>query len=193
MSEAPIFHSKYSYHHDGKAQQLDIHEILVKRSRLGIFLSYFMVVVFLGTNVYFVTTKVFCILILTFFEVNIRSIWSILVCFLLAKFLHYNPVKKERVVIMPAFGVQLETHYWSGRIVRLFVPISKILSSMLNECVTPVTCYWSLALLLRDEGELMLVFQLIRFVQKLQPPLKMLVPVWKALRAAINCEETSIT
>ncbi|XP_042429308.1 uncharacterized protein LOC122016129 isoform X2 [Zingiber officinale] len=177
MSEAPIFHSKYSYHHDGKAQQLDIHEILVKRSRLGIFLSYSMVVVFLGTNVYFVTTK----------EVNIRSIWSILVCFLLAKFLHYNPVKKERVVIMPAFGVQLETHYWSGRIVRLFVPISKILSSMLNECVTPVTCYWSLALLLRDEGELMLVFQ------KLQPPLKMLVPVWKALRAAINCEETSIT
>lgn len=177
MSEAPVFHSKYSYnHHDSKAQQLDIHEILVKRSRLRTFLSYFMVAVFLGTNVYFVTMK----------EFDIRSIWSILVCFLLAKFLHYNPVEKERVVIMPAFGVQLEIHYWSGRIVRRFVPISKILRSMLNECVTPVTCYWSLALLLRDEGDLMLVFQ------KLQPPLKMLVPVWKALRTAIDCEETSI-
>ncbi|XP_074568090.1 uncharacterized protein LOC141824663 [Curcuma longa] len=179
MSEVPVFHSKYSYnHHDSKAQHLDIHEILVKKSRLGTFLFYFMVAVFLGTNVYFVTMK----------EVDIsRSIWSILVCFVLAMFLHYNPVKKERVVIMPAFGVQLETHYWSGRIIRRFVPISKILSSMLNECVTPVTCYWSLALLLRDEGELMLVFQ------KLQPPLKMLVPVWKALRAAINGQETSIT
>lgn len=50
-------------------------------------------------------------------------------------------------------------YFHSGRIIRRFVPISKILSSMLNECVTPVTCYWSLALLLRDEGELMLVFQ----------------------------------
>lgn len=60
MSEAPVFHSKYSYnHHDSKAQQLDIHEILVKRSRLRTFLSYFMVAVFLGTNVYFVTMKVF--------------------------------------------------------------------------------------------------------------------------------------
>jgi phosphatidylinositol N-acetylglucosaminyltransferase subunit H len=39
------------------------------------------------------------------------------------------------------------------------VPIGKILKPMLNEHVTPVTCYWSLTLLLRDEYELMVVFK----------------------------------
>lgn len=47
----------------------------------------------------------------------------------------------------------------SGRAVRRFVPIDKILKPILNECVTPVTCYWSLAFLLHDEDELMLVFK----------------------------------
>ncbi|KAF9603111.1 hypothetical protein IFM89_033836 [Coptis chinensis] len=36
--------------------------------------------------------------------------------------------------------------------------IHDILRPMLNECVTPVTCYWSLALIMRGEAELMLVF-----------------------------------
>ena len=58
--------------------------------------------------------------------------------------LHYN--------FSPAFPS-------SGRSVRRFVPIDKILKPLLNECVTPVTCYWSLALILRDEDELMLVFK----------------------------------
>jgi hypothetical protein len=49
--------------------------------------------------------------------------------------------------------------FHSGRLHRQFVPISKILKPVLNECVTPVTCYWSLALLLRDGDELMLVFK----------------------------------
>ena len=47
----------------------------------------------------------------------------------------------------------------SGRVDHRFVPIGKILKPLINECVTPVTCYWSLALLLRDEEELLLVFQ----------------------------------
>lgn len=91
---------------------------------------------------------------------------------------------KESVVIIPAFGVQLETHYWSGRVVRRFVPIDKILKPLLNECVTPTTCYWCLALILRDEDELMLVFK------ELRPPLKMLAPIWKALCAATTSKES---
>jgi phosphatidylinositol glycan class H protein len=47
----------------------------------------------------------------------------------------------------------------SGAVDRRFIPIGKILKPLLNECVTPVTCYWSLVLLLRDEEELKLVFQ----------------------------------
>uniref|UniRef100_A0A0E0PI09 Phosphatidylinositol N-acetylglucosaminyltransferase subunit H conserved domain-containing protein n=1 Tax=Oryza rufipogon TaxID=4529 RepID=A0A0E0PI09_ORYRU len=115
------------------------------------------------------------------------SVWSIAFGILVAKCLQYKPVKKESVVIMPTFGVQLEIHFWSGRVHRRFVPIGKILKPLLNECVTPVTCYWSLALLLRDEEELRLVFQ------KSHPPVKMLVPVWKALCKFLNsgCQTSS--
>ncbi|CAK9137032.1 unnamed protein product [Ilex paraguariensis] len=81
---------------------------------------------------------------------------------------------------MPALGVQLETHYGSRKIIRRFVPISKILKPVLNECVTPVTCYWSLSLIVGGEDELTLVFK------ELNPPVKMLVPIWKALCAAID-------
>lgn len=55
----------------------------------------------------------------------------------------------------------MHSFFLSGRVIRRFVPISKILKPVLNECVTPVTCHWSLALILRDEDELMLVFQVI--------------------------------
>lgn len=47
----------------------------------------------------------------------------------------------------------------SGRTTRRFFPIGKILRPVLLECVTPLTCYWSLSLIVRDEGELMLVFK----------------------------------
>jgi phosphatidylinositol glycan class H protein len=139
-------------------------------------------------------------------------VWSIAFGILVAKCLQYKPVKKESVVIMPTFGVQLEIHFWSGRVHRRFVPIGKILKPLLNECVTPVTCYWSLALLLRDEEELRLVFQ-VKFIcsnlllrdqrkiqspielnlQKSHPPVKMLVPVWKALCKFLNsgCQTSS--
>lgn len=50
----------------------------------------------------------------------------------------------------------------SGRTIRHFVPISKILKPVINECVTPVTCYWSLSLMIRGEEELMLVFKVIK-------------------------------
>ncbi|KAK1286381.1 hypothetical protein QJS10_CPB20g00184 [Acorus calamus] len=95
----------------------------------------------------------------------------------------FERTSNESVVIMPAFGVQLEIHYRGGRVVRRFIPIGKILKPVLNECVTPVTCYWSLALILREEDELVLVFK------ELRSPVKMLVPVWKALCAATDCKD----
>ncbi|CAL5373560.1 unnamed protein product [Camellia sinensis] len=72
------------------------------------------------------------------------------------------------IIIMPAFGVQLETHYSRcqtgerkscGRIIHRFIPIEKILKPVLNECVTPVTRYWNLSLIVREEEELELVFK----------------------------------
>ncbi|PKU64711.1 hypothetical protein MA16_Dca017653 [Dendrobium catenatum] len=73
----------------------------------------------------------------------------------------------------------------SGKIARRFVPGGKILRPVLNECVTPFTCYWSLALILHGEDQLMLVFQ------ELKPPLKLLVPIWKALRSSFDVKEGS--
>ncbi|KAI3754245.1 hypothetical protein L1987_54024 [Smallanthus sonchifolius] len=111
-------------------------------------------------------------------------IWSFFFGAVLVKFFIWRPIVKESVIIMPEFGVQLETHYGSGRIKRRFIPVSKNLKPVLNEHVTPVTCCWCLSLLIRDENELTLVFK------KFRPPLKMLVPIWKALCAATDCKES---
>ncbi|CAL5326484.1 unnamed protein product [Camellia sinensis] len=92
----------------------------------------------------------------------------------------------ESIIIMPAFGVQLETRYSSGRIIHRFIPIEKILKPVLNECVTPVTCYWNLSLIVREEEELVLVFK------ELHPPVKMLIPIWKALCAATDNPVTQV-
>ncbi|CAI9110479.1 OLC1v1010514C1 [Oldenlandia corymbosa var. corymbosa] len=111
--------------------------------------------------------------------------WSVFLIALITRFLSQKLVKKESVTIFPSFGVQLETQYRSGRSIRRFVPVSKILKPVLNECVTPVTCYWSLALIIRGEEELLLVFK------ELYPPVKMLVPIWRALCAAVDFDETT--
>nr|POE70911.1 hypothetical protein CFP56_67518 [Quercus suber] len=94
-------------------------------------------------------------------------------------------IEKESVVIIPSLGVQLEAHYWSGRVVRSFIPIDKILKPVLKENVTPFTCYWSLVLLVRGKKELNLAFEVVK------PPVKLLVPIWKALCAATYCGETT--
>ncbi|OQU77507.1 uncharacterized protein LOC8080930 isoform X2 [Sorghum bicolor] len=165
----------YTYKHHCSVG-VDVHEVFVKRSRLRVVLSY-IGIIFLLANV--------CQPLLAKESISLGSVWNITFAVLVAKCLQYKPVKRESVVIMPAFGVQLEIHFWSGRVDHRFVPIGKILKPLINECVTPVTCYWSLALLLRDEEELLLVFQRSR------PPVKMLVPVWKALCTLTNSEHPS--
>ncbi|CAN6464008.1 unnamed protein product [Victoria cruziana] len=119
---------------------------------------------------------------MSFYKEHVEQshIWSILLSLILMAVLHGKGIKKESVLIMPMLGVQLETHYRSGRIHRRFVPIEKILKPVLNECVTPVTCYWSLALILQEDTKLILVFQ------EVHPPLEMLVSVWKALCAVVD-------
>ncbi|KAI5005061.1 hypothetical protein ZWY2020_032304 [Hordeum vulgare] len=150
---------------------VNIHDVFVERSALRVLFSYVGAMCLLA-NV--------CRAFLSKESLCLGSFWSVPFSAIVAKFLQYKPVKKESLVIMPAFGIQLEQHFWSGRVHRKFVPVGNILKPVLNECVTPVTCYWSLALLLRDEDETMLVFQ------KLHPPVKLLLPIWKALCAFTN-------
>lgn len=68
----------------------------------------------------------------------------------------------------------------SGKVSYLFVSIGDILAAVINEVVTSFTFYSYLALVLRDERKLALVFEGLR------PPLNMLVPTWKSLCSAIN-------
>ncbi|XP_072982462.1 uncharacterized protein [Typha latifolia] len=95
----------YSYGHLGQKapQAIDVHEIFVRKNRLRVLLSYVGTITLLASIYCSVMAKE---------HLCVSSIWSILVGILVAKCLEYKPVKKESVVIMPAFGVQLETHFW---------------------------------------------------------------------------------
>ncbi|XP_077221276.1 phosphatidylinositolglycan-like protein [Tasmannia lanceolata] len=176
MPVAPLSNSRYTYIHDvcEGPQGVDVHHIFVRNNNARNFLLYPIVLLLVAYS---------CHLLLVKELLDISFIWSTLLVVFLVKSFHWNSIKKESVVILPAFGVQLETHYRSGRVKRRFVPIGKILKPVLNECVTPVTCYWSLALIIHGEAELMLIFQ------ELRPPVKMMVPVWKALCSAMESKE----
>lgn len=177
MPRISLTHSRYKYVHDnqeGHSQPIDVHEVFVRKCKERNVVLCIIVLLLLANTYYLLLVKG---------KPGIGFFWSILL-FLFPIYLSRKSVKKESVIVMPAFGVQLETHYWSGKIIHRFVPIGKILKPVLNECVTPVTCYWSLALIVRGEEDLMLVFQ------ELRPPVSMLVPVWKALCTATNGLET---
>ncbi|KAL3844709.1 hypothetical protein ACJIZ3_002112 [Penstemon smallii] len=216
MEPSTITKGIYTYVHDvsqGPPESIDVHHIIVSRSRAGgiIFCAYAILFALICLLILLLLqrckAKPFGMLIIS----NIFNWWNmmndcqlliqdksvavVLWGFTLAGFLlrqsRRKLVMKESVIILPAFGVQLETFYMrhffglvqvSGRTVRHFVPIDKILKPVLNECVTPVTCYWSLSLIIREQEQLLLVFK------ELYPPISMLVPIWKALCASINEE-----
>ncbi|KAL9464786.1 hypothetical protein AB3S75_002399 [Citrus x aurantiifolia] len=177
LGENWIENRKYTYRRQLKwpVEAIDIHHVVVRRSRASRFFIYLCLVIGLSNAVFLVLSKHESVTIL---------FWSFILSASLVKLFLWKPVKQESVIIMPALGVQLETHFLSGRTTRRFFPIGKILRPVLLECVTPLTCYWSLSLIVRDEGELMLVFK------ELRPPVTMLVPIWKALCATIDCKES---
>lgn len=189
MEASSITKGRYKYVHDvkiGPPEAIDVHHIFIARSSAD----------FLSLCSYALLTAAACFLILLLLQKTMSVydllmldkpdaifLWSLVVAgFLVRQFIR-KQIEKESVIILPAFGVQLETVYRSGKTVNQFVPIDKILKPVLNECVTPVTCYWSLSLILRGEDDLLLVFK------GLYPPATMLVPIWKALCAAIGNKE----
>ncbi|XP_061346122.1 uncharacterized protein LOC133291804 isoform X2 [Gastrolobium bilobum] len=180
MVKSSISNARYTYVHDQKyrSEDIDIHHIVLRRRSTKHLFVYVSALLVLACAVYLYVLE----------EQSISLVYfSLLFDIFLVKLLLGKPIKKESVVIMPAFGVQLETHYMSGKVTRYFVPIDKILKPVLLECVTPVTCYWTLSLIIRGESEMVLVFK------NLRPPVKMLVHVWKALCAATGSKEEACT
>ncbi|XP_024526752.1 phosphatidylinositol N-acetylglucosaminyltransferase subunit H-like isoform X2 [Selaginella moellendorffii] len=68
-------------------------------------------------------------------------------------------VTEEAVVLMPTLGIQLQTKYTSGKTRYSFIPTQKLLAAVINEAVTPFSCYFYLALVLHQEPALTLVFE----------------------------------
>ncbi|XP_031503641.1 uncharacterized protein LOC116266543 [Nymphaea colorata] len=174
MCNTSVASRKYVYINNGTISQspvVDAHHIIFQKTSMSYFMLWLLATAFIVTF--------YCML---FYKehLGLSCFWSILLYLILTAVFHGKVVKKESILIMPMLGVQLETHYRSGRIHHRFVPIDKILKPVLNECVTPVTCYWSLALILQEDAELTLVFQ------EVHPPLEMLVLVWKALCAVVD-------
>lgn len=97
-----------------------------------------------------------------------------------------NRVEQEAVVVMPNLGIQLETVYCSKKVDRRFVSLDRILAPVINEAVTPVTCYFYLALILQDEKDMLLAFE------NLRPPLKMLSCIWRSIHEALGTETCKI-
>ncbi|KAI4314656.1 hypothetical protein L6164_027544 [Bauhinia variegata] len=176
MVKFSISNARYTYIHEQKypSEAVDVHYIVVRKSGAKHIFVYILALLILASAFYLHVLK----------EKSITIVYyGLLFDIFLVKLLLRKLVERESVVIMPAFGVQLETHYMSGKVIRYFVPIDKILKPVLLECVTPVTCYWTLSLIVREESELLIVFKNFR------PPVKMLVHVWKALRAATDSKE----
>ncbi|EYU31165.1 hypothetical protein ABFS82_08G239200 [Erythranthe guttata] len=186
MESSMISKGRYKYVHDvkmGPPEAIDIHHIIFE-SRGAVYLAFFRYALLFAivALLLFQNTMSFPQLLTPDNPVSI-VLWSFTFASLLVRQLLRKQVEKGTVIILPAFGIQLETSYRSGTTVRRFVPMGKILKPVLNECLTPVTCYWSLSLILRGEEELLLVFK------ELYPPVTMLVPIWKAVCGAINDEK----
>ncbi|EOA15366.1 hypothetical protein CARUB_v10005791mg [Capsella rubella] len=182
MVSFSLSNKRYTYIHESESkptrEAIDIHHVIINGSKpagyarrrgIGFFL------VLLASSMHFLLGE----------DNPVRTLsWICLLSGFLVMLQSRKIVKKESVIIMPTFGIQLETQYLSGKTISRFIPIGKILKPVLVECVTPVTCYWSLSLFLRGEEQLTLVFK------ELRPPLKILVPIWKALCAVIGTEQS---
>lgn len=182
MEQSTIGRGRYAYVHEvngGPPEAIDVHHILVSNTWCRMSHLCACALLFAIPGFLFLHHPQGTLVAVAFWS-------SIFTGFLLWVSLR-RQIKKESVIILAAFGVQLETMFGSGRTVRHFVPINKILKPVLVECVTPSSCYWSLSLIVRGEEELLPVFK------GLYPPVKMLVPIWKALSVAIANGECNPT
>nr|XP_009778489.1 PREDICTED: uncharacterized protein LOC104227835 isoform X2 [Nicotiana sylvestris] len=109
-----IAEGKYTYVHEvgkGPPEAIDAHHIVVRRSREK------------GSNLCLFTLLLFAYPSFLLFrqgKLDTLHIWSLVIMALLIRLFLKKPVKKESVLILPAFGVQLETQYGSYLFLNLF-------------------------------------------------------------------------
>ncbi|KAL2642646.1 hypothetical protein R1flu_010233 [Riccia fluitans] len=159
---------------DSEDEGLRTHRISVKTSERS--LDVFMLVVmacFCASLAFFPSYNFGSSLIITMLGISL-SMWA-----------KRNRVEQEAVVVMPTLGIQLETVYCSKKVDRRFVALDKIVTPVISEAVTPVTSYFYLALILREENDLLLTFLHLR------PSLNMILPVWRSIHEALGTKISS--
>ncbi|CAF2067676.1 unnamed protein product [Brassica oleracea] len=185
MVSSSLSNKRYTYIHESESVlrrgAIDIHHVIINRSRstgyarrMG--LAFFLVI--LGVKDCFIDApSVFSSRGCLRWIIHMKQDNPVVLELSVKWFLCYDTKSEaskescsESVIIMPTFGIQLETQYLSGKTVSRFIPIGKILKPVLVECVTPVTCY----------------------IRELRPSLKMLVPIWKALCAVIGTDQSEM-
>ncbi|KAF5200572.1 hypothetical protein FRX31_009841 [Thalictrum thalictroides] len=105
MTTVPMVIGKYVYIQTdlkGGSQAVDLHHILIQKRSPRNLLSYLTILPVLAYIMSLVLYKEKALAIF---------LWNILLGVVIIKAWHGKSIKKESVVIMPGFGVQLETHY----------------------------------------------------------------------------------
>lgn len=176
----PLYEYVCESHEERGFPLLHTHRILVKQRRLGMIKKWCLVLV-----VWLIGSGVLLSMVGRRGESQGLH-WMVVVGALGFLLWRRNRVEQEAVVVMPTLGIQLETVYRSKNVKRRFVPLHRILWPVINEAVTPTTCFTYLALLLRDDSRLTLTFLHVR------PPLSMLVPIWTALCGAVGHPRKSL-
>ncbi|XP_028114670.1 uncharacterized protein LOC114312611 isoform X2 [Camellia sinensis] len=104
-AESCVANAKYTYIHDnhkGSLETLDSHHVVVRKSSAKAFIVYL--------SALLLTTTAFSLFLLQDGSIHVL-LWSLFLSAFLVKQFIWKPVEKESIIIMPAFGVQLETHY----------------------------------------------------------------------------------
>ncbi|XP_076945920.1 uncharacterized protein LOC143617156, partial [Bidens hawaiensis] len=97
-----ISNGRFIYTHDNHKQAVDTHHIILRTTALKPIVTYLIAIILVAYSLYLHYEKGKPVTIV---------IWSFFIGAILVKLLIWWPIVKESVIIMPEFGVQLETHY----------------------------------------------------------------------------------
>jgi len=91
-------------------------------------------------------------------------------------------VKEERVLVVQDLGIQLSTVYWTGRHADTFIDKDKIKDIIINEGITRCKVIFYMAIILKGEDSMRLVFSHICL------RLPLVLKVYRGIRAVIYQE-----
>ncbi|KAF0920326.1 hypothetical protein E2562_034800 [Oryza meyeriana var. granulata] len=112
----------YTYKHRCKGG-VDIHDVYIKKSKFRVLFPY-VGAIFPSVNVLHA--------LLSKGSLCFNSFWSISFVIIVTKCLQYKAVKKESLLIMPTFGVQLEQRFWRHDHLDFFTWVHSLFQTLVH-------------------------------------------------------------